>query len=88
MIGWSLSALAFLLLPGWALYGIFTRKAPKFIDKVKESLRPTHEWGPKDPKLRAEWEIYKTKEMTKYCTRKYNTFLNHYNFKTPSLTLE
>jgi len=58
--GWLLSAFAIGLVPAFGLHGILSRKAPTFVGKFYESLRPTKHWGPQNPKLRREWEEFKS----------------------------
>jgi len=57
--GWILATFALLLIPGMALHAVYTRKAPDWMGKLKESFQPTKDWGPRDPVIRREWEEYK-----------------------------
>jgi len=57
--GWTLAGLALLLLPVCGLHGVMTRKAGSFLEKVKEALKPSKNWGPQNPQLRKEWLEFK-----------------------------
>ncbi|XP_021952468.1 sodium-dependent nutrient amino acid transporter 1 [Folsomia candida] len=57
--GWILAGGAVLVVPAAALHSIRTRKSQGFVEKFKEALQPTKHWGPKNPKLRREWEEFK-----------------------------
>ncbi|ODN04548.1 Sodium-dependent nutrient amino acid transporter 1, partial [Orchesella cincta] len=57
--GWALAAIALSLLPLWAIHAVFTRKSKTFLGKLKESFQPTEKWGPKSPKIRAQWMLFK-----------------------------
>jgi len=57
--GWLLAAFALLLVPGFGLHGILSRKATSFTEKARLALKPTIHWGPQTPRLRQEWIDFK-----------------------------
>ncbi|XP_055688296.1 sodium-dependent nutrient amino acid transporter 1-like [Lutzomyia longipalpis] len=52
--GWCLFCIGLVQIPIWAFYTIGCR-----MRNVKESFRPTHKWGPKNPKFYREWKEFK-----------------------------
>uniref|UniRef100_A0A1B0CAR2 Transporter n=1 Tax=Lutzomyia longipalpis TaxID=7200 RepID=A0A1B0CAR2_LUTLO len=52
--GWCLFCIGLVQLPIWAFYTIGCR-----MRNVKESFRPTHKWGPKNPKFYRKWKEFK-----------------------------
>ena len=54
--GWILAAMALLLIPICAIHTIMTRRSDGIWEKIKESFRPTADWGPSDPQIYAEWK--------------------------------
>ncbi|XP_059618026.1 sodium-dependent nutrient amino acid transporter 1-like isoform X1 [Phlebotomus argentipes] len=55
--GWILFAIGMVQLPLWAVYAVGC-KTPVY-DSLRQSLRPTDEWGPKNPKIYLEWKQFK-----------------------------
>ncbi|CAG9761468.1 unnamed protein product [Ceutorhynchus assimilis] len=63
-LGWSVVIMAFMFI---IVIGIFvTRKQNGYTikDKLKASLEPSHNWGPKDPMLRYNWVQWNSKSQT------------------------
>lgn len=53
--GWFLAALALLQLPLWAVYVVYKQEGFTVIERIKKSLKPTKDWGPRNPAHRLEW---------------------------------
>ncbi|ODN00037.1 Sodium-dependent nutrient amino acid transporter 1 [Orchesella cincta] len=60
--GWILAAACLLFIPAGIIYAIWKSKGG-FRERLKESIRPTKEWGPHAENDRAEWEIYKANKL-------------------------
>ncbi|KAL5287602.1 hypothetical protein ACFFRR_008475 [Megaselia abdita] len=63
-IGWTITTIALLQLPIWAIYSFFTQRYPgrdKFKDKFLQMWKPIRFWGPADPALNEEYLYYRSK---------------------------
>ncbi|XP_065582372.1 sodium-dependent nutrient amino acid transporter 1-like isoform X1 [Artemia franciscana] len=57
--GWVLAAFALTTLPAFAFVAIIRQKEEKsFLKKVQKACQPTSEWGPKNEKIRKEWNTF------------------------------
>lgn len=55
-IGWTIAAFGILQLPLWATHAVVKAKGTTLGEKIASALRPTDNWGPKDP---ATYERYR-----------------------------
>ena len=53
--GYGLLGLAVIQVPIWAIYELFRVPKPSFGGKLKGVFKPTDNWGPKNPRIKAEW---------------------------------
>jgi len=54
--GWVLAVAALLQIPCWGAFVVYHQKrGTSLMERFWNSFRPSDSWGPKDPKLRAEW---------------------------------
>jgi len=54
--GWVLAVAALLQIPCWAAYVVYHQKrGTTLMQRFWNSFQPSDSWGPKDPKLRADW---------------------------------
>jgi len=58
---WLLSGLSVSLILVFGLHSISQSEGVGFFQKFMASLKPSPEWGPADPKIKAEWKIHKQK---------------------------
>jgi solute carrier family 6 amino acid transporter-like protein 5/7/9/14 len=56
---WLLSGLTLLLIPLLGAHSVWKAKGVGFLEKFRNSLQSKADWGPADPKLRAEWVEWK-----------------------------
>ncbi|XP_076272961.1 solute carrier family member bloated tubules isoform X3 [Rhynchophorus ferrugineus] len=63
-VGWALVLTAFIFI--FAIGVFVSRKQDGYtlLDKLKASLEPSHNWGPKDPMLRHNWVQWNTKSLS------------------------
>ncbi|XP_054711235.1 sodium-dependent nutrient amino acid transporter 1-like [Uloborus diversus] len=53
--GWILAFLAIVQVPIWGAYVVWKSRPTKLKEKIKDSFRPTDDWGPADPVEKAGW---------------------------------
>ncbi|XP_030753330.1 sodium-dependent nutrient amino acid transporter 1-like isoform X1 [Sitophilus oryzae] len=63
-VGWSMVLIAFLFVFVMGVFVMRKQDGYTAVDKLKASLEPSHNWGPKDPMLRHEWVQWNTKSQT------------------------
>jgi solute carrier family 6 amino acid transporter-like protein 5/7/9/14 len=65
-IGGTVGAIVIAIIPGVAVYIIFTRKTRSCYKKLRAAFSPSRLWGPKEVDLHAEWEAYKKTQPYRY----------------------
>ncbi|XP_066250792.1 sodium-dependent nutrient amino acid transporter 1 isoform X1 [Euwallacea similis] len=63
-IGWAVVLTTFLLIIAMGLVVLRKQDGYTVCDKLKASLEPSQEWGPKDPMLRYNWVQWNTKSQS------------------------
>ncbi|KZS15995.1 Sodium- and chloride-dependent neutral and basic amino acid transporter B(0+) [Daphnia magna] len=56
--GWTIATFAILQIPGWGAYVVYKQKDGTFAERFKKSFRSSNKWGPKNPKIKEEWQAY------------------------------
>ncbi|KAI9551816.1 hypothetical protein GHT06_022155 [Daphnia sinensis] len=56
--GWLVAAFAILQLPIWGAYVVHKQSGTTWIQRLKVSLLPSEQWGPKDPETKRLWLDY------------------------------
>lgn len=56
--GWVILGLSVFQIFAWIAYVIITKKAPTFVQTMKNAFLPSSSWGPNDPKKRQEWDAF------------------------------
>ncbi|XP_074593124.1 sodium-dependent proline transporter-like isoform X1 [Brevipalpus obovatus] len=58
VVGWTLTLSILAVIPGFAVYKVFTERETKgLLDKIKQaSIENEREWGPQDPEVRKDWQ--------------------------------
>ncbi|XP_050095730.1 sodium-dependent nutrient amino acid transporter 1-like isoform X2 [Anopheles aquasalis] len=57
-IGWCIFAFGLLQLPIWAMYAVYKQGGKTLTEKIKNSLKPTADWGPLDPATHYEYKKF------------------------------
>ncbi|XP_031829644.1 sodium-dependent nutrient amino acid transporter 1 isoform X2 [Nomia melanderi] len=58
-IGWFLFSLGMMFIVGFALQKLIQKRSSSLIETIKAAFRPCEEkWGPRDPKIRADWKEF------------------------------
>lgn len=57
--GWALAFLALVQIPIWGIYVIYRSPYKSIKEKLRNSFRPTKDWGPSDPVDKAGWMAFK-----------------------------
>lgn len=64
--GWVLAAIAILQIPIWALHSISKQPGRTWNERMRMSLTPAQDWGPKDPTKRQQWLEYTSKRPKRF----------------------
>lgn len=54
-IGWTITCFGVLQLPIWIVVGAIRAPGATWIEKLRNSFKPKHDWGPTDPLLREQY---------------------------------
>jgi len=55
-IGWFLAAIALSQIPIWAAITVWKQPGSTALEKFKNTLQPSADWGPRDPSDKKRWE--------------------------------
>jgi solute carrier family 6 amino acid transporter-like protein 5/7/9/14 len=61
-LGWTLAVVGVCLIPVFGLLAVRKSEGSTFMEKLKNSLKPNHKWGPKKASFRREWLEFKAKQ--------------------------